>query len=1085
MTEGELMPHQTSEQRVLKLIDFLSAYDAQRHPAVHDIAVENLYRLDEKSLPIGDGVRLTPSVETWLSVEFVTLPSTPRPEGAAAQGITGEIGPFEAPSLVQFEDFSESPEDPSPEELRRQRESIEAARRWIEIVWEPWARAYRQAQRTKALYRNLFEQEARVANERDIVELVWGFGMLHWDTEGGTRISHPLLAIPVEISIDDTDQTLRVRPEGALELQIQCLDDVEVRDRQGLLAVRDALANNQDDPWADDTSDLFRRIARMLHEDGALKSETDHPPGSPYIETNWVLYLRHRRPDYQGFLNALRDLYRSGAQVPPALSALVAEHPSDVLGTKIPRVDDLSISTSGASSVDNEPLLLPLPANEEQIRILEMAQARPGVTVQGPPGTGKTHTIANLISHYVAYGKRVLVVAEKEQALLRVTEKVPEQIRDLTVSVLGTDEHGRRLLGGAINRIQDRVSATDRTSTDAEIRRLTEEFEELNRRVAAVSDQLLKTRQREVQPLPGLWPVGTDPTPQKVAAWLAEHELSVGYIPDALRIEDNCPITPSELSEMCRLVESIGIDRAADATLRLPELERLPRASEAARLLRRRDELQMKLLDASPEVIDWAKIDETPIEERQMLLNDVQLEASRLLAAEKDWQARIVSQVKDALLRQEWERFVEILAQQREQVISVRGDTSSHEIRLPDPAPQDLGDQLAEAHKLLSSKGSIGPFRGSIKRALGTCSVDGHEPRTVREVELCQETLQIRQLRTKMMLRWNNQLDPIGGPTCKTAQPEVELQESLETVTVLLGATRRWAELQARLSQIGVKSPEEPTSDAALRLAHLCDLMVLRDEERLAQTEIQNILTYLDTTAASSDASPLASAMSQAIRDATTERYGELREQVSVLSEVAGKATRLLQLRSKLSSAAPLWTEQILREPARAYDPQHLDTAWRWRQQETWLAQQLAGPPASELQTQLERLSVARRRVVTDLVGHRAWRRVAGNLGDRERSALTRYLRAVSRFGKTGGKYAARWLSEMRHALDDSKTAVPVWIMTTSRALTNFRPEVDPPFDVLIIDEASQAGFEAIPLFSLARKCIIVGDDKQTLGVSI
>src|ERR1039457_1198071 len=43
-----------------------------------------------------------------------------------------------------------------------------------------------------------------------------------------------------------------------------------------------------------------------------------------------------------------------------------------------------------------------------------------------------------------------------------------------------------------------------------------------------------------------------------------------------------------------------------------------------------------------------------------------------------------------------------------------------------------------------------------------------------------------------------------------------------------------------------------------------------------------------------------------------------------------------------------------------------------------------------------------------------------------------------------------------------------------------FAREVHPPFDVLIVDEASQIGLAAVPLLALARKTIVVGDDKQT-----
>jgi putative protein kinase ArgK-like GTPase of G3E family len=36
------------------------------------------------------------------------------------------------------------------------------------------------------------------------------------------------------------------------------------------------------------------------------------------------------------------------------------------------------------------------------------------VIIHGPPGTGKSHTIANLISHFLAKGKKVLVTNRKD-----------------------------------------------------------------------------------------------------------------------------------------------------------------------------------------------------------------------------------------------------------------------------------------------------------------------------------------------------------------------------------------------------------------------------------------------------------------------------------------------------------------------------------------------------------------------------------------------------------------------------------------------------------------------------------------------
>ena len=44
--------------------------------------------------------------------------------------------------------------------------------------------------------------------------------------------------------------------------------------------------------------------------------------------------------------------------------------------------------------------------------------------VQGPPGTGKSETIANLLCHLAATGKKVLFVSQKTQALKVVKDKL-------------------------------------------------------------------------------------------------------------------------------------------------------------------------------------------------------------------------------------------------------------------------------------------------------------------------------------------------------------------------------------------------------------------------------------------------------------------------------------------------------------------------------------------------------------------------------------------------------------------------------------------------------------------------------------
>lgn len=78
------------------------------------------------------------------------------------------------------------------------------------------------------------------------------------------------------------------------------------------------------------------------------------------------------------------------------------------------------------------------------------------VVVQGPPGTGKTHTIANLIGHFLSEGKRILVTSQKTKALSVLKDKLPISFRDLCVSRVS--ENQKEILDTA-SRFSERIES--------------------------------------------------------------------------------------------------------------------------------------------------------------------------------------------------------------------------------------------------------------------------------------------------------------------------------------------------------------------------------------------------------------------------------------------------------------------------------------------------------------------------------------------------------------------------------------------------------------------------------------------------
>lgn len=1081
---------QNQSTQVLKLLDFLSDYDAQRNKPVRNIADYGLFNLTEQSLPDHESVRLNRGAQSWLSVDFIDLPKPPIVPAGIAQDIDGGAQPgpkvrppvtVPAPEVNIEADAGSGINEENSAQLRSEAVALYEARvlaadAWIDDNWAPWAAAHRLASQVKTLHRNLFEQREHIALDRESVELVWGFGRVRWMTDGYT-IDHPLITVAVEIDMDSKTQCINVSQSGSPEVEMRYLAGLDVHDRNSLTSVRRSVTTFDLDPWdSSDMPELVQRLARSIHDSGVIVDAAGPPSESLAADRTWTLYLRKRVPDSQGFLDQMRSIYLGGGKVPAPLLDIVSSPDEPPIGMPN-QIHSSAFSANPAT--EHEPLLLPLPTNEEQKRILELAQSHPGVTVQGPPGTGKSHTIANLISHYVAYGQKVLVVSEKEQALRVLAAKVPEGIRDLTVSVLGADNESRKSLENSVMTIQSRVGTLDAKATDQRIQRLKQDLEEANRKIALTTTEMLRARQAEVETVSGSWSAGADLTPQQAAKWVRDNSDQLGFIPDELSLSTTIPVSTDEFAEYLRLLDSLGVKNFRLALEFLPSSSELPVGSDLAILFETADNGYTRANAVQKQFSDWKLFTTAENEQRKQ----AQLSAANLLACLEELEASPyephISRLGDELLKEELSLYSSTLSGLREQAIGLRSSLMTSVVTSPTEATEDSVVQIEEVLQHLRSKGKLGLFDGKLKKVLGQFTVDGREPRTAADADMCVLAAKLDLVRQQLVRVYRNQ-SAIAHEFTTSSRPEDDVSQEIISVNQILGLPDQRKTVTARLSSVGVSSTSLDTSSQVKAVLFTLDEAHYYFSATAAQEEISNIETTLKVGGSKPGAAALWFQLEGSLNAQDIGHWSALRDESIRLGSFQEPARRLKVLDNRLRAKAPRWITEIEANPETAPLPETISEAWQWAQLNCWVTakQKLASP--AELQKQLDEYGNQRRRVVVELVEAMAWRRLSDNLGPQQRQALQGYLKAVQRYGKTGGKYAQRWIKEMREALDDSKAAVPVWVMTTARALTSFRPSIVPPFDVLIIDEASQIGFEAIPLLSLAKKAIVVGDDKQT-----
>ena len=155
-----------------------------------------------------------------------------------------------------------------------------------------------------------------------------------------------------------------------------------------------------------------------------------------------------------------------------------------------------------------------------------------------------------------------------------------------------------------------------------------------------------------------------------------------------------------------------------------------------------------------------------------------------------------------------------------------------------------------------------------------------------------------------------------------------------------------------------------------------------------------------------------------------------------------------------------------------------LEKAWARSAAKAWLGGVSDSDTYRHFKEERHRLQNRIEKKVEELAALKAWKAFLGRLDVQTEQNLTAWTKAVARIGKGTGKYAYRHRRTARQYLMTCIPKIPAWIMPFHKLWET----VDPTpgiFDTVIIDEASQAGIESLILLLLAKRIIVVGDDKQ------
>lgn len=358
------------------------------------------------------------------------------------------------------------------------------------------------------------------------------------------------------------------------------------------------------------TAEFLKRVIHYLTPNGEFLTQGEEMTQRFIVTYSPMIILRNKNSGIIEDLDKSMDAIQNGLEIPPHLIDLL--HPKNKVSGIHEKVETLEKRLAAASGEAPE-IFMTKPANKAQLRIAQDIEQNNAVEVQGPPGTGKTHTIANLIGHFLAQGKTILVTSEKIKALSILRDKLDEEIRPLCVPVFDGNQSEMNDIISSISAKVNVVNIQDLSNNIAE---------EKNRRNEIIKnlDEERKTifniRNKENQ---NIVYGGQSYSIIEIAKLVAENKEQMHVIPGPVKQKEGLPLTQEEFQKLYASNGELSHKEECELSLPLPDYSKLMVPKQFQCLLDDIDQYEQKKKSITS--IDIKNIQEN-FAENQLLYNN-------------------------------------------------------------------------------------------------------------------------------------------------------------------------------------------------------------------------------------------------------------------------------------------------------------------------------------------------------------------------------------------------------------------------------------------------------------------------------
>ena len=961
-----------------------------------------------------------------------------------------------------------------------------------------WVEEQKKIEVVRKLFDTLYNKYLVLDRDSDSLELVFANGLVRVPNED---ICYPILLKKANFTIDTEKNIISITDSSdndliTQELYLNFLAEVENINLDNVFYLEDKILENNIHPISKNETikDFFREFIHNLNPRAQFIEDTDKNNKENVITIEWKPILFIRKKDdgkVEAINNIIKDI-ENGGEIPEYLSELVG-----IIG-------------SDKKTIEQVPdILFTKETNNEQIEIIKSLYSHRAVVVQGPPGTGKTHTIANLLGHFLAEGKNVLITSQTKKALDVLKEKIPTDIQDLCISMLDDDSSD---LGNSVESISEKLGYLNLETLKNECEEIENQRNELKEDIKNIKRKIFNIKYQESHPI--IYN-NESITLKEAGEFLRKNQRELDRIPGVVSSGVTCPINNENLTFLkSGYKKSVSKEEEKEIELGLNKLSDFWTLEEFKEMLENKKEI-MSRLDLLLKNKKYHINDNLFYVDDKMLIDldkfknysGIDKIIPEDLKSIEDWKKDVcIAGTENSGDRKIWLEFIKDIRRLYDLTNMTKDQLFKKEVVYKDIDVSTAKKLIIGLKKGIERPGFF--FKHRLRKARKQISdkvtINNRILETLYDCNVALEYTTLIELKENTKNTWNILMT---GNSLLENSNNKNLYKQLYSYADQMEYLLNWYDREkktflhkienAGFEKLNINKTEgnpiyvdevNQIFDFIPSLEELIAIGKIALEYREVDIKRSEYLVKIENII--KENSHLGREIKNAILNENIDKYSETLEKLRVLSEKEVLYKKYKDLLHSVKAVANSWGEE-LENGLFNEKIENIYNVWRYKQISQKL-KELAEKPYFNLQADILEKTEELKKLTIDLVTKKAWYNIIKFLEEKDNLAISQALKGwkqtVQKIGKGTGKNTNIHKKNAKEKMLLCQKVVPAWIMPLNKVFDTLNP-VENKFDIIIIDEASQSDISSLILLYMAKKIIIVGDDKQVspsdVGVNI